>query len=352
LVDQEQFLDILAKLAPGTPLREGLDSITSLGKGALVLIANRDKATEVIHGGFELNTDFTPQKLTELSKMDRAIIVDEDLRKILFANAMLVPDQNIKSKETGTRHLSAEVVAKQLEAPAIAVSASKTRVTLYYGDITYILPDFSTLTARVNQALHILEQYRSTLDNLLSQLTTLEFEGRVLSDDVASAVQLMVQMLKVQLDVERWFIELGDEKELQEQLLEWLMLEVEDRYEMLLKDYQHNNRKSVAALSKKILALPHEKLFDNEGLMVLLGYSDLDEESATMLYPRGYRVMHEIPRLPHVIAERLVKKFSFLKDLMSASEDDLTTVKGIGMVRARTIRASLMRLRMMYNSLA
>ena len=71
--------------------------------------------------------------------------------------------------------------------------------------------------------------------------------------------------------------------------------------------------------------LPHEKLFDNEGLMALLGYSDLDEESATLLYPRGYRVMHEIPRLPSTIANRLVKKFGFLKDLMSASEDDLTT---------------------------
>lgn len=347
----ETFLDILAKLAPGTPLREGLDGITSLGKGALILIAHQEDAEEVVQSGFKLNTDFTPQKLTELSKMDRAIVIDKDLRKILYANAFLVPNQKITSKETGTRHLTAEMVAKQVQAPTLAVSASKDRVTLYFADVRYILPDFATLTARVNQALHILEQYRSTLDNLLHNLTSLELHDRVLSDDVCSVVQLMVQMFKVREDVERWFIELGDEKAFQEQLLEWLMLDVGERFYLILKDYQRKDRRSVIALAKKVVALPPETLFEADEIMKIMGYDDFDEETEFALTPRGYRILHELPRLPSAIAKRLVSKYGKLNRIVSAKEEDLIKIRGIGMVRARMIRAGMHRMQAMYNSM-
>jgi len=348
---QQGFLNILAQIAPGTHLREALDSITRLGKGALILIADREKASNVILDGFELNTEFTPQKLTELSKMDRAIVVDESLKKILYANVLLVPDHRIPSRETGTRHHAAEIVAKQLQAPTLAVSASKERVTLYYGNIRYILPDFNILTARVNQALHILEQYRSTLDALLDELTALEFEGRPHADDVASVIQLSIQMQQVESDVGRWFIEMGDQKHLQEQLLEWLMLEVSTRFALLLKDYQRKERKSVQSMIRKLQGLPREKLLETEAIMEVLGYEELNEISEMTLNPRGYRVLHEIPRLPSTIAKRLVSKFGNLLQIVDASEEDLIKIRGVGMVRARTIRAGLMRIKILYNSI-
>ncbi len=351
MIQDEAFLEILAKLAPGTPLREGLDGITSLGKGALILIADKDHAAHVVQSGFEIDTDFTPQKLTELSKMDRAIVVDHDVRKILYANAFLVPNQKIASKETGTRHLTAEMVAKQIQSPTLAVSASKDRVTLYFGEIRYILPDFNMLTARVNQALHILEQYRSTLDNLLHSLTALELDDRVLSDDVCSVIQLMVQMFKVREDVERWFIELGDEKVFQEQLLEWLMLDVGERFYLILKDYQRKDRKSVIALAKRVVALPPEKLFETDEIMRILGYDDFDEETEFSLTPRGYRILHELPRLPTAIAKRLVSRYGKLSRIVKATEEDLFKIRGIGMVRARMIRAGMHRMQAMYNAI-
>lgn len=347
----QAFLDILAQLAPGTAMREALDSITRLGKGALILIADREKAAKVIQSGFEIDTEFSPQKLTELSKMDRAIVVDESLRRILYANVLLVPDHRFTSRETGTRHLSAELVAKQLQAPTLAVSASKDRVTLYYGEVIYILPDFTILTARVNQALHILEQYRNTLDTLLTELTALEFDGRAMADDVASVIQLMVQMMQVESDVQRWFIELGNQKYLQEQLLEWLMLEVEKRFLLLLKDYQHKERATVLPLARKIQALPREKLLETESVMATLGYEDLDEISELNLHPRGYRVLHEIPRLPSMIAKRLISRHGQLLNIVEAGEEDLIKIKGIGMVRARTIRAGLMRIKAMHSAI-
>ncbi|HEY5596657.1 MAG TPA: DNA integrity scanning diadenylate cyclase DisA [Candidatus Bipolaricaulota bacterium] len=346
---KQRFTALLAQVAPGTPLREALESITRLGKGALILIADREQAAPVIHGGFELDTQFTPQKLTELSKMDRAIVVDENLRKILYANVMLVADQEIHSEETGTRHLAAEKVSKQLGVPTIAVSSSKGRVTLYCGDISYILPDFSTLTVRVNQALHILEQYRSTLDNLLWELTSLEFEDRVLSDDVASVIQLTVQMLQVEEDTLRWFIELGTEKALHEQLLEWLMKDVKNQLRLLLRDYQRNEQ-TVDALATRIRALPHDKLFSTDVIMEILGYDRVDEEAEITLSPRGFRVLHELHRLPASIAERVVDAFGKLSRICESTEEDLTQIKGIGMVRARTIRTGITHMKTMYNS--
>lgn len=337
-------------MAPGTLFREALDSITSLGKGALILIANREHAATVIDSGFEINSEFTPQKLTELSKMDRAIVVDDNFKNILYANVLLVADSDIVSQETGTRHLAAEKVAKQIQAPVIAVSGSKERVTVYYGETRYILPDFSTLNARVNQALHILEQYRSTLDTLLWDLTSMEFERRVVAEDLASAIQLIVQMLRVEKDTKRWFVELGEEKALHQQLLEWLMLDVETRFHLILKDYQRGARK-VETLIRDISRLPHDKLFETEAVLAVLGYADLDEEAVLTLVPRGYRVLHELHRLPSTVANRVVKAFGKLDCIVDASEADLMKIKGIAGVRARTIRAGMMRMEAMYNSM-
>lgn len=346
---KQRFKELLGQVAPGTPLREALESITRLGKGALILIADREQAAPVIQGGFELDTQFTPQKLTELSKMDRAIVVDESLRKILYANVMLVADQDIHSEETGTRHLAAEKVSKQLGTPTIAVSASKGRVTLYCGDIHYILPDFSTLTVRVNQALHILEQYRSALDHLLWELTSLELEDRVHSDDVAGVIQLTVQMLQVEEDALRWFIELGTEKALHEQLLEWLMKDVKNQLLHLLRDYERNEL-TVDALRERIWALPHDKLFNTESIMEILGYDRVDEDSEITLSPRGYRVLHELRRLPSSIVDRVVEAFGKLNSICEASEEELTQIKGIGMVRARTIRIGISHMKTMYTA--
>ncbi len=346
----DEFMELLYHLAPGNPFREGLDTITRLGKGALILIADKEQADEVVQSGFALDTEFTPQKLSELSKMDRAIVVDRAFRRILYANAHLVPDADIPSGETGTRHLTAEKVARQIDAPTIAVSASKDRVTVYYGQDHYILPDLNTLIARVNQALRILEQYRSTLDDLLWELTALEFEGHVLFDDLASTIQLMVQMLQVKGDIERWFVELGEEKQLHQQMLEWLMLDVGVRFQLIVRDYQRNER-PVDDLVGEIRDLPPDKLFESEEVLGVLGYEDLDENLDTTLSARGYRVLHEIPRLPSSVAERVVGTFGSLPQIAEAEEEELMRIKGIAVVRARAIRAGITRIKSMYNSI-
>ncbi|MCR4405050.1 MAG: DNA integrity scanning diadenylate cyclase DisA [Candidatus Acetothermia bacterium] len=340
----EELLEILKKIAPGTPLREAVDSISERGKGGLIVIAEEDVVKPVIQSGFRLNTEFTPQRLSELAKMDRALVVDPGLKKIIYANAFLIPDPTIPSEETGTRHLAAEQVAKQLGVPVIAISAALARVTIYYGQLKYTLHDISAIISRVNQALRILEQYRGTFDDLLNELTMLEFEGRVFPFHVANVIQLIVQMLEIEDEVRRWFVELGTERELLELLLEWMLLNVNETFALLVRDFQVNAQPSQEVISA-IRALPTEELLSTEKVMEILGYESGEETLDTAIPSRGFRVLREIPRLPLSVIEELVQEFGSLKKLLQAEEEELMRVKGIAEVRARAIKSGLERLK-------
>jgi diadenylate cyclase len=342
----EEFLKILGTLAPGTMLREALDNIVNLRHGGLILIANEEKARQVVRSGFELHTRVTPQRIVELSKMDGAIVIDESLEEILWANAFLVPDPDLPTEETGTRHMAAHRVAQQLDRPAIAVSASRGRVSLYHGPSKYVLADIHSLSAKANQVLRILEQYRATFDDLSRDLTSLELEGRVLPDHVANIIQNIVQMLETEQEVQRIFIELGTEKELMQLLLDWLMLDVSEDFSLIVRDFQaptlHDVPEEIIAQIRK---LPPEELLDTERLMTILGYGAGEGSLDEVILSRGFRVLSQIPRIPLTVIERLVEEFDTLQNTMRAPEEELREIKGIARVRARAIRTGLNRLR-------
>src|SRR5665647_320636 len=117
-----ELLKVLRAVAPGTPLREGLENILSAKTGGLIVIGDSPEVMKIIEGGFAINADFSPARLYELAKMDGAIILNKDVRKILAANTQLVPDQNIPSSETGIRHRSAERAAIQTDTLVISIS--------------------------------------------------------------------------------------------------------------------------------------------------------------------------------------------------------------------------------------
>lgn len=348
-IREEGFLKVLEKVAPGTPLRDAINSIVQMRNGGLIVLSDLEKAREVVQAGFFLDTEFTPQRVVELSKMDRAIVIDEGLKRIYYANAYLVPDPHIESDETGTRHLTAEKVARQLNVATIAISAERMgRVTVYYGPIKYVLQDISVLSARVNQALRILEQYRVTYNELSGELMALELEGRVLPVHVANTLQNVVQILDTEEEIRRWFVELGEERELMELLLEWLMVDVKEQAELLVRDFQEN-RKSPRTLLEEIRRLLPEDLLSTEKILEILGYESSEDMLDRVLPSRGFRVLSQIPRLPMTVIEDLVSAFGSLRAILRATEQDLMEVKGIAEVRARAIRSGLRRLK---NSLA
>ncbi|MCD5408990.1 DNA integrity scanning diadenylate cyclase DisA [Candidatus Bipolaricaulota bacterium] len=339
-------LEILERTAPGTPLREAIDLIMQLGKGGLIVVAERDAVSPLIAAGFELDSPFTPQAVAELSKMDRAVVVDPPLRTILYANAHLTPDPAIPSQETGTRHRAAEQTAKQLNCPVIAVSEERRRTTIYLGDWKYELQDPLTLLAHASQALLILDRYRAELNELLAELGPLEFERRVFPYHVAVIVQKIVQMLELEAELKRLLLELGEHRRLPERQLKGLVRGVREELELIVLDFQKDPKRPADEVIEEILALSAEDLLSPEAILRPLGF---DEDALEKpLSSRGYRLLHKIPRLPMPVIERLVGEFGSLDQIERQGRRQLQRIKGVAEVRARAIKAGLRRFKAGY----
>ena len=109
---EELLRATLAAVAPGTALRDGLERILRGRTGALIVLGHDKIVDEVCTGGFVLDVEFSATRLRELAKMDGAIVTDREISKILRAAVQLVPDSTIETSESGTRHRTAERVAK------------------------------------------------------------------------------------------------------------------------------------------------------------------------------------------------------------------------------------------------
>ena len=179
-----KLLAAVGRIAPGTDLRQGIDDIIRSREGALIVIGEPSELVFLFSGGIQLDQPFTPQLLYELAKMDGAIIVNASVTKLAHANVQLMPDPTIPSAETGTRHRTAERVAKQTDALVISISQQRETVTVFVGQSRYQLDPIADVLAKTNQALATLETYRTRLEQVLTRLTALEFQSAVMLDDV------------------------------------------------------------------------------------------------------------------------------------------------------------------------
>ena len=134
-----ELLAAIAKIAPGTGLREAVDDVIRSHEGALIVVGDPNELSFLYSGGIRLDAPFRPQLLYELAKMDGAIIVDEAIKRLSWANVQLMPDPTIPSNETGTRHRTAERVAKQTGALVVSVSQQRETVTIFVGPARYQL---------------------------------------------------------------------------------------------------------------------------------------------------------------------------------------------------------------------
>ena len=339
----ERVLTVLQKVAPGTSLREGIDRIIKAGKGAIIVIG--DTGVEpLVSGGFRLATKFTAQRLSEVAKMDGAIIVDDAIEKILYANVHLVPDPDVPTMETGTRHRTAERVARQTGKPVISVSESMRIVTLYVDDSKHVLEEIASILFRANQALATLERYRIRLDEVSSALSALEIENLVTLRDVLLVLQRVEMVRRIADEIEAYVAELGTDGRLLQLQLNELMHQVEIERVLVVRDYQPDRRRKVETILDELDRIPAERLLSLTMLAHGLGQSDLDDNYDELVAPRGYRQLSRIPRLPDRMIDRLVGKFGSLQRLMNASLDELDDVEGIGETRARSIKEGLVRL--------
>jgi diadenylate cyclase len=342
---EARLRETLAAVAPGTALGEGLERILRGRTGALVILGHDRSVDAICTGGFTVEMDFTAPALRELAKLDGAIVIDRTTNRIVRAGVHLMPDPAIPTEETGTRHRTAERVAKQTGFPVISVSQSMRRVSLYVGDIRYALEDSAAILSRANQALATLERYKHRLDEVSGTLSALEIEDLVTVRDVASVIQRLEMVMRIAAEVGGYVIELGTDGRLLALQLDELVSGVEADRELVIRDYLPAGRRSrtVAQTLEDVTELSAADLLDlgAAARALSLGGSEHLDSAVT---PRGYRLIAKVPRLPGAVADRLVDHFGGLQKLLAASIDDLQTVEGVGESRARSVREGLSRL--------
>ena len=291
-------------IAPGTALREGIESILHAHTGGLIVIGEPEDLSFLNSGGIKLEIDYTPAFLYQVAKMDGAIILNANATRITMANVQLMPDPTILSHETGTRHRTAERVSKQTDALVIAISQRREVVSVYVDGMKYILEDIPVVLAKANQALATLDKFRTRLDQVSTRLTALEFEGGTTLHDVLTVLQRSELVTRMAVEIERYIVELGSEGRLIEMQLEETMVGASAEKSALVRDYLSSNSDDVfASALEEIGRLAHQDLLDFGRLAELLGY---DRKLNTLDYPvapRGYRILGRIPRLPKLIVE-------------------------------------------------
>lgn len=337
--------EVLRLVAPGTNLREGLENVLRAKTGALIVLGYDEEMEPLVDGGFRIEAPFTPSYLYELAKMDGAIILSSDTKRILFANTQLNPNSGLPSSETGIRHRTAQRVAKQTSKLVISISQRRSIITLYKGQFRYALKDIGVILTKANQAIQTLEKYQSVLNQSMTNLSALEFEELVTLHDVTMVLQRIEQVLKIKREIRKYIHELGTEGRLVRMQLEELVAGIENEEYWLIKDYGRDMQERPAKqLLEALKRLSTDELLDPHQIIKVLGYGGGNNSEEEAVSPRGYRILHKIPRLPAPIIENLVERFQDLSNVMIATIEELDEVDGIGEVRARTIKEGLRRI--------
>ncbi len=343
---EETLRATLAAVAPGTELRDGLERILRGRTGALIVLGHDRVVDSMCSGGFILDVGFSATRLRELCKMDGAVIVDRDASRIVRAAVQLLPDPTIETTESGTRHRTAERVAKQSSFPVISVSQSMRIVALYVGGLRYVLEESDVILSRANQALATLERYKARLDEVSGTLSALEIEDLVTVRDVAAVVQRLEMVRRISEEIEGYVVELGTDGRLMSLQLDELVGGIGSDRQLVVRDYVDPGKggRNHADVQAALSALDSTELLDHARIARILGIVGPEDSLDGAVAPRGYRLLSRVPRLPGTIVERLVGHFGGLQKLLAAGIDELMAVEGVGEQRARAVREGLSRL--------
>ena len=344
---EDDITEILKLIASGTPIREGLENILRAKTGALLLITDKnDVLKEIVDGGFTINEDYSSSKLYELAKMDGAIVLSGDLKKILYANAQLIPSHEIITLETGTRHRTAERTAKQTGELVISISQRRNIITVFKGDNRYVLEDTEVVLNKANQAIQTLEKYKKVFDNKLNLLNEYEFNDIVTLQNVIVAIQRAEMVMRIVEEIQRQIYELGDDGRLVKMQLDELIGGLEKEEALIIKDYIATTKKkrTPEKVLERLEELPYEELLKEAVIAKLLGYENFDNFDELGVYTKGYRILSKVPRMPSNIVQNLIDSFKSFQHILAADIESLDEVDGIGEVRARTIKQSLKRM--------
>ena len=316
---QEELFAVLKLVAPGTNLRAALDGTLKAGKGGLI-VAENHYTNSLFDGGFWLNTKFSPQKVIELSKMDGAIILSHDMKKINYANVLLTPSSRIPTHETGTRHKAAERIARQAGTLAIAISERRNEITLYFKNVRYPLIPTGELLRRANENIQLLDKQRELYDKQVDRLDKIELRG---SSSLRQAIALLQKgriILKLAEDLYKSLIELGREGTLLRMRLKEITLGVERETDLVIKDYTALDLKK----SKFFLQeLSYDSVLEEENIASILGH----EGMITTQQLGGWRILSRTSLLDSEISI-LIRELQTLSNILNISLEKAIEIFG------------------------
>jgi diadenylate cyclase len=334
--------DALARVAPGMPLREGIDRVVRSQAGALLVLCDDPEVLSICSGGFLVDAPYSPQRLSELAKMDGAIIISADGGRIARANVHLVPDPTVPTSETGTRHRTAERVARSLSVPVVSASEEMGVINVYSGGGKRQLQEVGQLLDRANQALQTLERYKVRLDDAIANLTAVEIEDVASLRDVVAVVQRGEMVHRIADEIETMIIELGVDARLLRLQLDELYGEIDDELDLVVEDYLPPGRSPEATL-KEMSKLSDEDMRNLRLAAATLHREGDSDDLGQEVAPKGLRLLHRVSRLPKPTAARIADHFGGLAKLQRATLDDLTAVEGVDDLTAQSIRETLAR---------
>jgi len=316
-VIEKDFIDILKMVAPGTSIRIAMDDLLNAEMGSLIVIDNGNTSS-VYQRGFGIHSKFTPQKLVELAKMDGAIILSKNVKKILYANSFLSPSPEITTRETGTRHKSAERTAKQTGAIVIAISERKKKITLYQGDKRHELRESSEILRRATENLQILEKQRESFNETINHLNLMELQRTATVKDVCGVIQRFEIIKRISEIVKRYLIELGREGAIVSMSLKDLTRGLEKEEELVLKDYFGSNYSYAEKVLEK---MDFDFLLEPFNISRML-FEELHDKQVS---PKGLRILSKTNILERYISS-LISNFQFLDKILLASDEELMKV--------------------------
>ena len=333
--------EALRTVAPGTPLREGLERIQRSHTGALIVLGYTPEVQAICSGGFDLDVAFTAARLRELCKMDGAVIIDPDLWRIRKANVQLFPDPTIPTDESGMRHRTAQRTARQTHLPVLSLSASMRMISIYVGTEHRLVEEPEALLSRANLAVDTLDRYSQRLDEVLQTLTILEMRDSATVRDVATVMQRMEMIRRLTSEITECLEELGSEGRLLALQVEDLVRGSASERALVMRDYIRDPG-DVARVEAELSSMGSERIVDLTAIANILGLdvyevADLDRE----ITPRGVRALSLVPHLSWNAIKEVSSRFTSLPELRAASVADLERIEGIGPYRAKVITENL-----------
>lgn len=342
--ESQQVRHLMALVAPGTPIRDGLERILHGRTGALIVLGDSPEVQKVSTGGFAIDVRLTPQALRELCKMDGGLVLSSDHERILAAGVHFVPDRDLPTSETGTRHRTADRISQQTSIPVVVASASMNTLAVFLQGRRYLIEEPERLLSRANQALDTLGSYRRRLIDQASALTMVEVHDMATVGDVSAVAQRVEMARRIDSEVRAYVSALGVEGRLVQLQRDELVSGIDDLARLISEDYRPDDVSPGAFTLATLGALSWDDLGRLSKVAQTIGLDPSKYHLSSVLHTRGHRQLSTITDLPPRSVQAVVDRFGTLQALYAANTAELGEVEGIGPHRAKSIRAALERI--------